>query len=396
MVHGTSRVLQNGRKKISQVHSIISNRDIDLTARRLLLISVVRPTLEYGSKVWEGNKAQAAALESVMIGGAKRILGCSSRTCNEAVRGDMGLDSLQGRRDKAKLKWWYKVATMPEHRYSRKLFVQEWNVKPRRGRQRKYWCKVVDHLFSSLGLDKAEWLEDIRKGICSLKSFLGVAGEGIDERESGKFEEGLNSKVKLSLYRKIVEFKKYLRGVGDAGTRLLFKFRSGTHGLNEELGRHRGREGRKECLLCDAECESVSHVLWDCPAYVSIRSAFMLELRRELGDRFEHFQSLDSFEKSSYVLGSEAWEEYSSGLLGLIKDFVLSVWEERKVRLYGEHTNVHQSHSQNDSGDLRGVAGGDGELGCLCGKAGTSHLCDGSAHSSGCVVNGYGCRLSYY
>ena len=26
------------------------------------------------------------------------------RTCNEAVRGDMGLDSLQGRRDKAKLK----------------------------------------------------------------------------------------------------------------------------------------------------------------------------------------------------------------------------------------------------------------------------------------------------
>ena len=28
-----------------------------------------------------------------------------------------------------------------------------------------------------------------------------------------------------------------------------------------------------------------------------------------------------------------------------------------------------------------------GELGCLCGKAGTSHLCDGSAHSSGCVVN---------
>ena len=52
-------------------------------------------------------------------------------------------------------------------------------------------------------------------------------------------------------------------------------------------------------------------------------------------------------------------------------------------------------HSQNDSGDLRGVAGGDGELGCLCGKAGTRHLCDGSAHSSGCVVNGYGSVLSY-
>ena len=146
-------------------------------------------------------------------------------------------------------------------------------------------------------------------------------------------------------------------------------------GIEEE------KAGRSACCVM----QSV-RVLVMC-SYVSIRSAFMLELRRELGDRFEHFQCLDSFEKSSYVLGSEAWEEYSSGLLGLIKDFVLSVWEERKVRLYGEHANVRQSHSQNDSGDLRGVAGGNGELGCLCGKAGTSHLCDGSAHSSGCVVN---------
>ena len=41
-------------------------------------------------------------------------------------------------------------------------------------------------------------------------------------------------------FGKEVEFK---RGC-DAGTRLLFKFTSGTHGLNEELGRHRGREGK--------------------------------------------------------------------------------------------------------------------------------------------------------
>ena len=33
------------------------------------------------------------------------------------------------------------------------------------------------------------------------------------------------------------EFKKYLHCCSDEGARLLFKFRSGTHGLNEELGR---------------------------------------------------------------------------------------------------------------------------------------------------------------
>ena len=35
--------------------------------------------------------------------------------------------------------------------------------------------------------------------------------------------------------------------------------RSGTHGMIEELGRHRGREGKVECTLCGAECGSVAY-----------------------------------------------------------------------------------------------------------------------------------------
>ena len=76
--------------------------------------------------------------------------------------------------------------------------------------------------------------------------------ECISGRESRKFEEGLNTNVKLDIYKrfgKSVEFKKYLHGIGDVGSRLLFKFRSGTHGLNEELGRHRGREGKNGMFL---------------------------------------------------------------------------------------------------------------------------------------------------
>ena len=39
------------------------------------------------------------------------------------------------------------------------------------------------------------------------------------------------------LFGKSVDFKQYLHGVCDAGSRLLFKFRSGTHGLNEEASK---------------------------------------------------------------------------------------------------------------------------------------------------------------
>ena len=129
-----------------------------MSACRLLLLSVIRPSIEYGSEVWEGNKSQAGSLESIILDGAKQILGCSSKTCNEAVRGYMGLDTLQRRRDRAKLKWWYKLATLPEDGYPKQLVNQEWNIKPRRGRQRKVWSRMVDDLFKSLDIDKGEWL----------------------------------------------------------------------------------------------------------------------------------------------------------------------------------------------------------------------------------------------
>ena len=142
---------------------------------------------------------------------------------------------------------------------------------------------------------------------------------------SREYVEGLNSKVKLGLYKsfsKEVEFKRYLHGISDAGTRPLFKFRSGTRGLNEELGRHRGRNGRTECVLCGDECESVVHVLWECPAYKDSREEFMIKLRSTLGEGFIDFKALDNIERASFVLGCELWME----------NFDSTVWRETLAR----------------------------------------------------------------
>ena len=39
-----------------------------------------------GSEVWACNKRQTVSLESIQL---KKIVGCSSKICNESVRGDM-------------------------------------------------------------------------------------------------------------------------------------------------------------------------------------------------------------------------------------------------------------------------------------------------------------------
>ena len=45
------RLLDNGRKRVNQLHNIISNRNINWSACRRLLLSVIRPSIEYGSEV---------------------------------------------------------------------------------------------------------------------------------------------------------------------------------------------------------------------------------------------------------------------------------------------------------------------------------------------------------
>ena len=85
-----------------------------------------------------------------------------------------------------------------------------------------------------------------------------------------------------------------MHGRSDEGARLLFKFRSGTHGLNEELGRQSDRDGRVECTLCGTECESVVHVLWEC---CSNRENFQEVLKQLLGARYAEFETLSAVEK---------------------------------------------------------------------------------------------------
>ena len=134
----------------------------------------------------------------------------------------------------------------------------------------------------------------------------------------------------------------------------MFKFRSGTHSLNEELGRHRGREGKFKCTLCGAECESVVHVLWEYSAYSNIRGTFVEKIWELLGNRL---QSLTSIEKTAYVLGSELWEYNFDDLLSLVKEYVVGVWDVRKQKLYGDDSCPSQLQSLAEDVQLAGVEG---------------------------------------
>ena len=62
-MHIRKLLVDNSRKRVNQLHKVISNRNINLSALRHLLLSIIRTSIEYGSEVWEGNKSQAVFWE---------------------------------------------------------------------------------------------------------------------------------------------------------------------------------------------------------------------------------------------------------------------------------------------------------------------------------------------
>ena len=91
-------------------------------------------------------------------------------------------------------------------------------------------------------------------------------------------------------------------------------------------------------------------VLWECPTYSSSRADLLLELQEKLGNGFECFNSLG---KSSFIVGSELWENHFDSLLALVKNYIVNIWETRQVKLYGDDSSQSLSSTE-DLGDITG------------------------------------------
>ena len=96
-------LVTEGKRKVNSLLRILNNPCLSLYVKRQVILSVLRPSLEYGSEVWRCTTSQSKALDAVLLAACKKILGCSSKTCSEAVWGDLGIEPLNLRRNKRKV-----------------------------------------------------------------------------------------------------------------------------------------------------------------------------------------------------------------------------------------------------------------------------------------------------
>ena len=53
------------KQKLGGLYRVLHNFALDLRTHRHMFMAVLRPSLEYGCEVWNTNKQQAKALESI-------------------------------------------------------------------------------------------------------------------------------------------------------------------------------------------------------------------------------------------------------------------------------------------------------------------------------------------
>jgi hypothetical protein len=98
--------------------------ELDARCSSRLWATLCRPILEYGAEVWTPNQGQSKQLEQVQGWFARRVLGCSQGTPAVFATCELGLRSLQLRREQYHLCYWRRLCAALPERLLHRVFRQ--------------------------------------------------------------------------------------------------------------------------------------------------------------------------------------------------------------------------------------------------------------------------------
>ena len=295
-----------GEAAVQQLNGLWVGQKVGLRVKKNVWKGVVRPKMDYGGEVWWTDSKQEASLESVQIQAAGKWLACSSKTTREVIWGDLGLEPLKVRREIGKLKEWGKMCAMGEERLEKVV----WNLRCRFPGRRRSWDSVTWECIQKY--DLREEADLLMGGELELGEWEIAVRRKCKEGVVKAWREGVGCKSKLRRYERVKEgrwgLEEWMLGEWSKDKKLKFRWRSGSCGLNEDMGRREG--GSRVCEACKSSDETVEHVMWECEGYEKLRQEFcaVMEMEAQKTSETEWWQGFleASFEeRTRLVLGGK-------------------------------------------------------------------------------------------
>ena len=283
-----TRMLEKARKRMAAVCALgIRRLGLSVKAAIRSWEALVLPILEYGCEIWgDGKWREADQLQHEM---GKRILGVSKRTSNAVVRGELGWQRLEARRDLARLRFWGKIILMSEDRLVKKVYrIRKAAVE--QGSDKKNWCWHTKALLEQLGLGQVWVSEQIG---ATHAGWISQVKAVIKDREQKLWRLEVERKPKLRVYANLktnLEPELYLEHENPWNRRLFTMLRSGTNWLRIEIGRWKKEPVEKRvCEICMSrhQVEDEIHFLLDCEVYDEVRKRMYEEISRATGHELD-------------------------------------------------------------------------------------------------------------
>jgi hypothetical protein len=234
----------------------------------------IRPVLEYAGEVFGGQAWPQA--EQVQREAGRLILGVTKRTPNEVVRGELGMITLKGRRDIARLSYWWQIVNSKRGGLVRDVY--EWS----RLKSANNWCRYTKKLLIELGF-REEWeSEELGKR----NAWVSKVSKAVWKKETVKWKEGMQGKKKLDRYRVIKTELQYEQYLDCGGTRAeiasFVEWRGGVAKLRVETGRWVGlQREQRVCEYCNSgEVEEEVHMMTRCSKWRDVWEGLREEWER--------------------------------------------------------------------------------------------------------------------
>ena len=143
-----------GRKAMTNLVSILKNRNITLSTQFCLVKAIVSPVVMYGCESWTIKKAEHCRIDTFELWCWRRLLRVpwTARRSNKSVLKEISPEcSLEGLMLKLKLKYFGHLMRRAES-FENTLMLGKTEGKGKRGRQRMRWLDgIIDSMNMGLG-----------------------------------------------------------------------------------------------------------------------------------------------------------------------------------------------------------------------------------------------------
>lgn len=341
---------------------IFANQTLTIGFKRLLYTMLIRPKLEYGSEVWTLNTTFTKALESIQLKCARSILRCNSHAQSDAVRGLLGLWSLESRRGQAMLRWWARLGRMASPRWAKKVAMIKWR---RKGKSRtRPWHTTAAKWLHMVLPDQTRAREILppEKVPADPDSFWKYLVE-LDAKDESPKADSKKDPVLLMWAKMIqdsleaVEEKRFLQAVQEKKTLRLLKSSQRKFGLSEHLKKSKSAGAQEVvirlllgghglcafqsrmhsskadlCPSCEQSPEDSNHLLVGCEAYRNERKRL---LEAASPQSREEWKRKDDAERAGWIVSEEGAESVVKAKIA----YVNSVWQKRNENMSRRNTS---------------------------------------------------------